>query len=179
MWSTNFNGRFEFGTTETGANKWIYGGGYYGVNYYNWTNSHTETLGTDPPTVGTTTFTVSEYNLARYGLICQKAGTLKVKALINWDTVTSGAAGQTMDWLVINVPSTNMDGTYNGNIEAGICAYGSVTCPSSNANISPSNIAITGGSVSAGDVLVLFCRFEDATFTATQRMTCNVSYIVE
>jgi len=178
-WSTHFNGRFEFGTAETGSNKWVIGSGFYGVNYYNWTNSVTETLPADPPTVGSTTFTIGEYLFAKYAQVTQEGGTLYLNAVISWDTVTSGAAGETMDWIVLRKPSTDLDGTYNGNIEAGICAYGSVTCPSSNANISPSNIAITGGTVSAGDCLMLLCRWAGATFTATQYMTVNVSYLVK
>ena len=177
--ATAFGGRWEFSSSETGANKWILLGGYNGMSFYNWTTGQTATLSADPPTVGTSTLTLSEYLYGKYSFITPAAGTLKIRATCSWDTATSGMAGETMDWICLKIPSSNLDGTFNGSIAGTVCAYGSVTCPSSNANISPNLISIDGGSVSAGDCIMTLARFEDATFTSTQRVQSNVSFTVE
>ena len=177
--ATAFGGRWEFSSSETGANKWVQLGGYYGMSFYNWTNSQTATLSADPPTVGTSTLTLSEYLYGKYAWITPAAGTLKIRATCSWDTATSGMAGEIMDWICLKIPSSNLDGTYNGSVAGTVCAYGSVTCPSSSANISPNVISIDGGSVSAGDAIMTLARFEDATFTSTQRLQSNVSFSVE
>ena len=177
--ATAFGGRWEFNTSETGANKWVQMGGYYGMSFYSWTNGQTATLSADPPVVGSSTLTVSEYLFGKYSWITPGAGTLKIRATCSWDTATSGMAGEIMDWMCIKIPSSNLDGTYNGSIAATVCAYGSVTCPASSANIAPNVISIDGGSVSAGDAIMTLTRFEDATFTSTQRLQSNVSFSVE
>jgi hypothetical protein len=177
--STAFGGRWEFSTSETGATKWVNLGGYNGMSFYNWTNGQTATLSADPPTVGSSTLTLSSYFYGKYGWITPTAGTLKINATCSWDTMTAGGAGEVMEWLCLKVPGTELNGTFQGSVAGTVCAYGSVTCPSSNPNISPNSLAITGGSVSAGDVIMTLARFKNATFTSTQYIQSNVSFTVE
>ena len=73
--STAFGGRWEFSTSETGATKWVNLGGYNGMSFYNWTNGQTATLSADPPTVGSSTLTLSSYFYGKYGWITPTAGT--------------------------------------------------------------------------------------------------------
>ena len=174
--SAVIGGRFEFGTTETGATKWVLMGGYNGLGADNWTTAQAVTLSADPPTNGSSTFPIYHYLYGQHGIITPVAGDVKVRAAVGWVSSTGGMEGETMDLMIIKKASSTLNGTFQSGTST-VVAYGSVTCPSS-PNIRPSHFSFDGSAVSADDVLMAVARFEDATFTSTQRCVCNITITV-
>lgn len=179
----NWAGRAEWLTSETGATKFCQLSGFYGQNYYVWSTVQTLTLSADPPTPGSTTVSFPEREFAKAAFVnIGNVGTGRIRCtgFIDWQTVTGGAAGQDLDIIGIVVQAAQLDGTFNGNVNALVCLYGQVTCPLTNANISPTHFDIGGMTgMRDGDAVMFLARWRTATFTATQRVVMSMQVIIQ
>lgn len=178
----NWNGRAEWGTTEVGATKWCLMSGFYGQNYFTWSTVISATLGTDPPTVGTTSISIPEREFAKASFIQVgggTSGTLKLTGFCDWTAVTGGAAGQTLDIMGVTTDAINLDGTFNGNVTCRVVLFGQVVCPSSIANISPTHFDFTGhNAMRDGSAVMFLARWSSATFTAQQQVIFSLQAII-
>lgn len=175
----HWSGRAQWSTTQTASNYGRILSGFYGVHYYLWANGSTFVWSATPTIEGSTTCVIPEYVFGGYAVRALYSGTVKFAYHLNFQTVTAGLQGETLEFSAYKVAASDLNGIYNGNRTLTAIAVWNVVVPTVNPNIAPIAGNHVGQSVQADDLILVLTRWVNSpTITTTQYIAMNLQLYI-